>query len=109
MGGIVGMIMTGFFADLRVNNAGANGVFYGNGKLLGHQVAAFVCVFVCVFIVSWILCKLTNLVIPLRVSEEQERDGLDISQHGESASIVDLGLELTNIMKSAESRQSLNP
>lgn len=84
LGGILGMIMTGFFADVRVNAFGANGVFYERGELLRLQVVTIVTVVPLVFVVSYLLCILTNFVVPMRVDADVEKVGLDTSQHGES-------------------------
>jgi ammonium transporter, Amt family len=81
------MIMTGFFADIRVNASGGNGVFYERGELLRLQVITIVTVVPLVFIVSYLLCILTNFVVPMRVDADVEKVGLDTSQHGETVSI----------------------
>jgi Amt family ammonium transporter len=87
VGGMVGMIMTGIFAkDV--------GLVYGQTDQFVNQLKALVIVAAFSFIVSLILYKLTDLIIPLRVTEEQEDEGLDLTQHGERA--VTLGSLLTN-------------
>jgi ammonium transporter, Amt family len=83
VGGIVGMIATGVFASTAVNAAGADGLLYGGYKLFGMHLLALAIVGAYTFGVSFLLYKLTALISPLRVNEVQEREGLDISQHGE--------------------------
>jgi len=76
VGGMVGMLMTGIFAkDVGLTSGATQTFFVHCGALF--FVAAFS------FGGSWLLYKLTDMIIPLRVSEEQEAVGLDISQHGE--------------------------
>ena len=76
VGGMVGMIMTGAFAkDVGLTSGHAYTFLLHCGALL--FVAAFS------FAASWLLYRVTDLIIPLRVSEEQEELGLDLSQHGE--------------------------
>ena len=76
VGGMVGMIMTGAFAkDVGLTSGHAYTFLLHCGALL--FVAAFS------FAGSWLLYRVTDLIIPLRVSEEQEELGLDLSQHGE--------------------------
>jgi Amt family ammonium transporter len=87
VGGIVGMLLTGVFADQRVNSAGTNGLFQGNPELFWKHLLAVPALCVLVFCAAWMLYKLTDLVVPLRVSPEHETQGLDLSQHGESASL----------------------
>jgi ammonium transporter, Amt family len=77
VGGIVGMILTAVFAK-------DGGLIYGNTKLFISHIEALIIVSLYTFIGSCVLYKITALIGPLRVTEEQERLGLDISQHGES-------------------------
>lgn len=84
VGGMVGMLLTGVFASSRVNPAIAeNGLFYGESHLFVVHFLAMVGVAIFVFAGTWVLLKLTDLISPLRVSEEEERTGLDWSQHEE--------------------------
>jgi len=85
MGGTWGALATGIFATVTVNSAGANGIIYGNLVLLGKQLLAIIVVWVYSFGMTWIVGKLIDKAIGLRVSETEESIGLDISQHGESA------------------------
>ncbi len=87
VGGVWGALAVGLFATLGVNNAGANGLFYGNPMLLLKQLLA-------VFIsagyamgMTWVVLKLLDRTVGLRVAEREEHLGLDASQHGEAAYI----------------------
>jgi Amt family ammonium transporter len=84
-GSIWGVIATGLFATTMINPAGANGLFYGNPGQLGIQVFAAIIVASFAFCGSYILLRLINLVVPIRVSPGDEDAGLDMSQHGEEA------------------------
>ncbi|MEI6266225.1 MAG: ammonium transporter [Sphingobacteriia bacterium] len=83
VGGIVGMLMTGIFATKTVNGAGAEGLFYGNSAFFFTQVKALVIVVGYSFVVSFAIFKFIDLVLPLRVSSEEEEQGLDATQHNE--------------------------
>ena len=85
VGGMVGMLLTGVFASQAINpgNVTGNGLIFGEYKLFIVQAVALVGVSAFAFIGSWLLLKLTDIISPLRVSEEDEMLGLDISQHGE--------------------------
>jgi Amt family ammonium transporter len=85
VGGTWGAIATGLFASKAVNEAGNNGLFFGNASLLGAQVVAVLATWIFAFIGALILLKLVDVVIGLRVEEEQEIMGLDLSQHDENA------------------------
>jgi len=85
VGGTWGAIATGLFASKAVNEAGKNGLFFGNPGLLGVQIVAVLTTWIFAFIGALILLKLVDVVIGLRVEEEQEIMGLDLSQHDESA------------------------
>jgi len=85
MGGTWGVLATGLFATLAVNSQGADGLFYGNAKQFLIQLAAVVAIWIFAFGMTWILGKLIDLTMGLRVSETEESVGLDISQHGEKA------------------------
>jgi len=85
VGGIVGTLATGLWATKAVNPAGNNGLFYGNPGLFLIQLKAVVITIIYSFVVSWVLLKLVDVFIGLRVSEDGERIGLDLTQHRESA------------------------
>ncbi len=84
VGGVLGALLIGLFGTAMVN--GANGVFYKGGwTLMGHQALAVVAVVAYSFIVTYILAQILDKTIGLRVSEEDEAAGLDLSQHAETA------------------------
>jgi ammonium transporter, Amt family len=85
MGGTWGVLATGLFASLAVNSQGANGLAYGGWKFFLIQLAAAAAIWVFSFGVTWILGKVIDVTMGLRVSETEESVGLDISQHGEKA------------------------
>jgi len=85
VGGIIGALATGIFATKAVNAAGNDGLLYGNPGLLLTQLIAVVVVGVYAAGVTFVLLKLINLVVGIRVSPEEEARGLDTSQHGEAA------------------------
>ena len=86
VGGLVGTVLLGLFADTSVNADGFNGVFYGGGvELLKDQVVAAVAVMAFSFVVTWVIAQAIQRTIGLRVSESDELVGLDQSVHAESA------------------------
>jgi Amt family ammonium transporter len=86
VGGILGAILLAFFADTKVNSLGFNGIFYGGGaELLMDQLVALGATIAFSFTVTWVLAKVLDKTIGLRVSTEDELVGLDQSQHSESA------------------------
>lgn len=85
IGGTWGGIATGLFSTVSVNSAGANGLFYGGASLLWKQLVAIGATYVFVALVSFIIIKAIGLVLPIRVNEEEETVGLDITIHGEKA------------------------
>jgi Amt family ammonium transporter len=85
MGGTWGALATGIFCSVAANTVGKNGLIYGNPKQLWIQLIGVVSVWVFAFVMTWVLGKIVNAVIGLRVSPTEESVGLDISQHGERA------------------------
>ncbi len=87
VGGLVGSLLLGFFADAAINPAVTNeGVFLGGGAtLLGDQALASAVTLGYSFIVSFILAKVIDMTMGLRITEAQEEEGLDLSQHRETA------------------------
>jgi Amt family ammonium transporter len=86
IGGILGALTIGLFATKMTNSAGANGFFYKGGwTLMGHQAVAVVAVVAYSFVATYLLAQILNKTIGLRVSEEAESIGLDLSQHAETA------------------------
>jgi Amt family ammonium transporter len=87
VGGLVGSILLGFFADAAINSAVAHeGVFLGGGgELLKDQVVASLVTFAYSFGVTLLIAKVIEQTMGLRVSEADEEEGLDLTQHAETA------------------------
>jgi Amt family ammonium transporter len=85
VGGTWGALATGIFATKTVNEAGADGLLYGNPKQLLYQAIAVVVTIVLGFVMTSIILKVLDGLMGLRVSEEDEQAGLDLSQHSETA------------------------
>lgn len=83
VGGTWGALATGLFASKIINPGGDNGLFFGNVSLLGVQALSVVSAWVYSFGVTWLLLKLLDRTVGLRVTEEHEINGLDLSEHGE--------------------------
>ncbi len=85
VGGMVGMLLTGVFASKAINPdvVTVNGLIFGEFRLFAVQTLALICVSIFAFFGSLLLLKITDMISPLRVSGEEERIGLDLSQHGE--------------------------
>jgi Amt family ammonium transporter len=86
VGGLVGSLLLGFFADTAVNEAGFDGVFFGGGgDLLWDQVVASVVTLAYSFVVSFAIAKALDVTMGIRVDEGDEETGLDLTQHAETA------------------------
>ena len=84
VGGMTGTVLTGVFASKAINPAVVDqGLIFGETTLFINQMIALVVVSVFAFSMSYFLFFIVNKITPLRVSEEKEELGLDISQHGE--------------------------
>jgi len=88
VGGMLGALLTGFWATKVVNPAGADGLFHGGAKLVLLQFVALAACAAYSFVLSYGLLKLVDKVVGLRVSEDHENIGLDLTQHRESAYTV---------------------
>jgi Amt family ammonium transporter len=85
VGGTVGALLTGVFAQKALNSAGNDGLLFGNPGQLGVQATAVVAAMVYSGVMSFILLKIIGAVIPLRATGADESVGLDVSNHGEEA------------------------
>ena len=85
VGGMLGALLTGFFAQKLINPAGNNGLFFGNPGQLGVQFIGVAATAIYSVVVTFILLKIVDSVVGLRVPDEEEVIGLDITQHEESA------------------------
>lgn len=84
VGGIIGTLGAGLFAQKLINQAGSDGLFFGNAHQLLVQGLSIIAVAVYSFVLTLVLLKLVGAITGLRVSEEDEVAGLDITQHEES-------------------------
>ena len=83
--GVGGILMTGLFASKAVNAAGADGLLQGNGAFFAVQALTVVVVGVFSAAGTWVILKVVDRAVGLRVTAEEERMGLDLSQHNERA------------------------
>ncbi|MEH1831564.1 MAG: ammonium transporter [Nostoc sp.] len=83
VGGTVGAILTAIFATTQVNGGGKDGVLRGNLGELGVELAAIAVAYVIAGVGTWIILKIIDVTVGLRVKEEAELQGLDINEHGE--------------------------
>ena len=85
VGGTVGAILTGVFATKQVNPAGNDGLLFGNPGLVWTQFVAVAATYIFVAVGTFAILKLLALVMPLRVKQDIEQQGLDVPEHGEEA------------------------
>lgn len=85
VGGVLGSILLGVFATKAINPAGADGLLYGGVGFFGKQLTAVIIASAYGFIFTYLMLALINKFTPVRVSEEEERAGLDEALHGERA------------------------
>ena len=85
VGGVVGTLLLGVFASTTVNSGGVDGLIAGSATQLGYQALGVVIVTAYAFTVSWVLLKVIKATMGLRVSEENEVQGLDYTEHSETA------------------------
>lgn len=84
VGGMVGMLLTGVFAHSSINSVvETNGLFYGETGLFTAHLIGLVGAIVFTLVVAFVLLKVVDTITPIRVKEEEEEEGLDLSQHGE--------------------------
>jgi len=89
VGGAWGALATGLFASRAVNSLGRDGLFSGNTGLIFVQILALVVAIAYAFVVSWLILKLLEKTVGLRVPYEEEIDGLDYGEHGESGYVLE--------------------
>jgi Amt family ammonium transporter len=85
VGGTWGALATGLFASKAVNDAGGDGLFFGNPGQLWTQVVAVLATYVLAVVATYVILKIVDVLVGLRVSDEEEIAGLDLSQHSETA------------------------
>jgi len=84
LGGFWGALATGLFASTSINPGGANGLFFGNPIQIWIQFISIIATMIFSFCMTFIILKIIDLLIGLRVSNEEEERGLDISLHNET-------------------------
>ncbi|MGH2705574.1 MAG: ammonium transporter [Actinomycetota bacterium] len=84
VGGMVGALLTGIFATTAINEAGADGLLYGNAAQFGKQVIAVGATIVFSFVATMIILKVVDVIVGLRVTQDDEYTGLDLTQHAET-------------------------
>jgi len=85
VGGTWGAIATGLFASKAINDGGGDGLFFGNPGQLWTQIVAVAATMILAVVMTSIVLKIVDAIVGLRVSEEDEVAGLDLSQHSETA------------------------
>lgn len=85
IGGTWGALATGLFASKAINPGGADGLFFGNPGQLWIQFVAVLASWVLAFVGTFVILKVVDWTMGLRVSDEEEQIGLDLSQHEERA------------------------
>jgi Amt family ammonium transporter len=85
VGGTWGALATGLFASKAINAAGNNGLFFGNPGQLWVQFVAVVATWILAIVGTYILLSIVKAITSLRVADDDERIGLDLSQHNERA------------------------
>lgn len=83
VGGLWGAIATGLFASVAVNPDGANGLFFGNPKQLGIQILASLVTIAFSLLMTYVILKAIDRIVGLRITDESELQGLDLSEHNE--------------------------
>jgi Amt family ammonium transporter len=83
VGGIFGALMTGVFATKAVNEAGNNGLLYGNPSLLWIQFVGVIATAAFAAVVTFVLLKIIDKTMGIRSSDEHQHEGLDLVEHGE--------------------------
>jgi Amt family ammonium transporter len=84
LGGTWGALATGLFANTAINPDGADGLFFGNPGQLWTQFVSVIATMIFAFVVTFIILKLIDLLMGLRVTDEEEMKGLDVSLHDEA-------------------------
>jgi len=85
VGGTWGALATGLFASKAVNEAGGDGLFFGNPGQLWTQIIAVAATVAMAVVLTYVILKVVDALVGLRVSDEDEIAGLDLSQHSETA------------------------
>lgn len=87
VGGMLGTVCLGIFADKAMNAAGANGLILGNASFFWKQTITVIGMSAYAFTFTYVMLKIINVFTPVSVTEEEEQEGLDAALHGEVAYI----------------------
>ncbi|SNT52650.1 ammonium transporter [Rhodococcoides kyotonense] len=102
VGGLLGTVLVGFLATEGAPN-GAVGLFYGGGvDLLWRQIVAAAAVLAYSFTVTWIIAKVLQKTMGIRVEQDVEQEGLDVTMHGETAYVLDAPGPVSRVVKEAD-------
>ncbi|MDK2825945.1 ammonium transporter [Methanolobus vulcani] len=85
MGGVLGTVLLGIFASTAINPNGADGLLYGGGSFFMIQLIVVVAASLYAFVFTYIMLIAINYITPVKVSDDEEHQGLDMSIHGEMA------------------------
>lgn len=85
IGGVLGTILLGAFASNAFNAAGADGLLFGNPNFFFAEFGEVVIALIFAFVFTYLMLIIINFITPVKVSEEMERKGLDMSLPGEQA------------------------
>jgi ammonium transporter, Amt family len=85
VGGTVGALLTGVFAQKSINSAGDNGLLFGNPAQLWEQFVGVAATYIFAALGTFVILKVLGLLMNLRVESQVEEEGLDIGEHGEEA------------------------
>ncbi|MGH9095724.1 MAG: ammonium transporter [Acidimicrobiales bacterium] len=108
VGGVIGAVLIGFFGTNSFNPAAKLGLFYGGDiQLLGNQCLGVICVAGFSLAVSYVIAQVIDKTMGLRVSEEEEEIGLDLTQHEETA--YDFDSVLSGVRSALTGGESINP
>ena len=88
VGGTWGALATGLFASKAINDAGADGLFFGNPGQLWIQFVAVIATYVLATVMTFVVLKVVDAIVGLRVTQDDEAAGLDLSQHSETAYVL---------------------
>lgn len=102
VGGILGMLLLGVFAQKLWNPAGADGLVAGGSALIGHQLIAVAATVVWSCAATFGLLKLVDAMVGLRVQPDVEREGLDVNLHGEAGYAIGSTFAGHTVLESAE-------
>jgi ammonium transporter, Amt family len=109
LGGITGALLTGVFADVTLNSAGANGLLYGNPRQFVIQLVTVGISIVYSLVVSFVLLKIVGAISSLKATTKEEGYGMDVTQHGEEAYTDGEGAVLIPVSDSVGISPNLQP